>query len=95
MSNTEVDYKKIIADMEFAQNRYVTAQGLGIGVQAAKEQMKNVAFNYFSELLTAAKSNGVMAEDIAALNVALEDSDKELAALKATTAKAAHGKKAE
>ena len=32
MSNTEIDYKKIIADMEFAQNRYATAQGLGIGV---------------------------------------------------------------
>ena len=89
------DMNKIIADMTMAKNKYELAKDTGIGLAAAKEQMKNVAFNYFDELLAAAKNNTTMAEEIAALNVALEDSDKELAALKATTAKAAHGKKAE
>lgn len=96
MSNTNIDYKKIVADMEFAQNQYSAAQDTGIGIVPAKEQMKNVAFNYFGELLEAAKNNTAMAEEIAALNVALEDSDRELAALKAASAaKPAHGKKAE
>ena len=85
------DMNKIIADMTMAKNKYELAKDTGIGLAAAKEQMKNVAFNYFDELLDVVKDGTTLTEQIAALNVALEDSDKELATLKA----ASKGKKAE
>ena len=90
------DANKMIADMTMVKNKYELAKHTGIGLAAAKEQMKNVAFNYFDELLTAVKDGSVQAEQIAALNVALEDSDRELAKLKAAAArKPTQSKKAE
>ena len=90
------DMNKIIADMTMAKNQYELAKNTGIGLAAAKEQMKNVAFNYFDELLAAVKEGATLTEQITALNVALEDSDKELAELKAAAArKPTQAKKAE
>ena len=82
-----MDIEKIIADMEMAKGKYDLAVDTGIGVNAAKEQMKNIGFNYFSQLLEIAKKSKSAQEQIDMLTVALEDSDKELASLKAKAAK--------
>lgn len=78
---------KMIGELTLAKDQYELALNMNIGVAAAKERMKNVAFNYFGELLGCAKRCGELEEQVAALNVALEDSDKELAKLRAATPK--------
>ena len=87
-----MDIEKIIADMELASNKYSLAKDMGIGVNAAKEQMKNIGFNYFDRLLEIAKKSKSAQEQISMLTLALEDSDRELAELKAK-AKTAKPKK--
>ena len=78
----EVNIETIIREMSLAKGQYETAQETGIGVNAAKERMKNIAFNYFVKLLDIAKKSGELNSQVEALTIALNDSDKELSALK-------------
>lgn len=78
---------KMIAEMTLAKDQYELALNMNIGVAAAKERMKNVAFNYFGELLEIVRKSKDLAAQVDVLNAALEDSDKELAALKRTSSK--------
>lgn len=77
------DTKKIIDDMTDVKSEYEFALARGSGIASTKERMKNVGFNYFDQLLDIAKQNIALKEQIEVLNVALEDSDRELAELKA------------
>lgn len=79
---------KIISEMTLAQSAYNLAKETGIGIARAKEQMKNIAFNYFDELLEAARNVQTLQDEVNMLNIALEDSDKELAELKKKSASA-------
>ena len=79
---------KIISEMTLAQSAYNLAKETGIGIARAKEQMKNITFNYFDELLEAAKKSKSLQDEVNMLNIALEDSDKELAELKKKSASA-------
>lgn len=76
------DLKIIIKTMADVKAKYEFAKTCGIGVAAAKESMKNVAFNYFDQLQNIAQENISLREEIEMLNVALADSDKELKALR-------------
>ncbi len=73
---------KIISEMTLAQSAYNLAKETGIGIARAKEQMKNIAFNYFDELLETARNTQTLQDEVNMLRIALEDSDKELAELK-------------
>lgn len=77
-----MDNKKIISEMTLAREQFNLAKDTGIGLAAAKEKMKNIGFTYFDDLLEAAKKAVALEDEVATLNVALEDSDRELAALK-------------
>ena len=79
---------KIISEMTLAQSAYNLAKETGIGIARAKEQMKNIAFNYFDELLEAARNAQTLQDEVNMLRIALEDSDKELAELKKKSASA-------
>ena len=79
---------KIISEMTLAQSAYNLAKETNIGLAQAKERMKNIAFNYFDELLEAAKNAQTLQDEVNMLNIALEDSDKELAELKKKSAPA-------
>lgn len=73
---------KIISEMTLAKDQYALAKSTNIGAAQARERMKNIAFNYFDELLDAAIKSKELGEKVDLLNLALEDSDKELAELK-------------
>lgn len=73
---------KIISEMTLAKDQYALAQSTNIGIPQARERMKNIAFNYFDELLDAAIKSKELGEQVDLLNIALEDSDRELAELK-------------
>lgn len=73
---------KIISEMKLAKDQYALAKDTNIGIAQARERMKNIAFNYFGELLDAAIKSKELGEKVDLLNLALEDSDKELAELK-------------
>ena len=76
------DIEKIISDMTLAQDKYNLALETQIGLAQAKEYVKNVGFNYFGELLEIVKKYKDADEQVALLQVALDDSDRELSALK-------------
>ena len=84
-----MDNKKIISEMTLAREQFNLAKDTGIGLAAAKEKMKNIGFTYFDDLLEAAKKAVALEDEVATLNVALEDSDRELSALKKNAAKPA------
>ena len=86
MNNCYIE--KMISDMRLAKNQYELAKETNIGLERAKEQMKNIAFNYFQQLLECAENNQKLQDEINTLNIALEDSDKELSELKKKAAPA-------
>ena len=73
---------KIVSEMTLARSAYELAKETGIGIERAKEQMKNIAFNYFTQLLECAENNKTLQDEVNVLRIALEDSDKELSELK-------------
>ena len=79
---------KIISEMKLAKDQYELALETGMGVDRAKERMKNIAFNYFQQLLECAENNQKLQEQADMLRIALEDSDKELLELKKKAAQA-------
>lgn len=82
------DIEKMISDMILAKNQYELAKETNIGLERAKERMKNVGFNYFSQLIAIAQQVEALQDEVNTLNVALEDSDKELSELKKKAAQA-------
>ena len=82
------DIEKMISDMILAKNQYELAKETNIGLAQAKERMKNIAFNYFQQLLECAENNQKLQEQADMLRIALEDSDKELSELKKKSAQA-------
>lgn len=74
--------KEMIQNMADAKAAYISAQARGMGVVTAKERMKNIAFNYYEQLLKAAQENISLREEIDALDAALADADKELKELR-------------
>jgi len=74
--------KEIIEKMTNAKAEFIAAQNRGSGIAVAKERMKNIAFNYFDQLIDAAKENASLREEVAALDAALADADEELKELK-------------
>ena len=82
------DIEKMISDMILAKNQYEMAQETNIGLAQAKERMKNVGFNYFNQLIAVAQQVEALQDEVNTLNVALEDSDKELSELKKKAAQA-------
>lgn len=74
--------KEMIQNMADANAAYISAQARGMGVAVAKERMKNIAFNYYEQLLKAAQENISLHEEIDALDAALADADKELKELR-------------
>ena len=73
---------KIISEMKLAKDQYALAKSTNIGTAYARERMKNIAFNYFDDLLDVAIKSKELSEKVDLLNIALEDSDRELAELK-------------
>ncbi len=73
---------EMISEMTLAKEKYELAVDTGIGVVTAKERMMKIAFTYYGEILEMAAKNKKLEEQIAMLNVALEDSDRELSRLK-------------
>ena len=82
------DIEKMISDMILAKNQYEVAKETNIGLERAKERMKNVGFNYFSQLIAVAQQVEALQDEVNTLNVALDDSDKELSELKKKAAQA-------
>ena len=82
------DIEKMISDMILAKNQYELAKETNIGLAQAKERMKNVGFNYFSQLIAVAQQVEALQDEVNTLNVALDDSDKELSELKKKSAQA-------
>ena len=70
--------ENIVQTMSDARAAYLDCVGRGAGIAQAKEAMKNVAFNFYDELLAAVKENASLREEIAALDQALKDADDEL-----------------
>lgn len=75
-------YTEVIDKMKKAKSEYEFASARGSGMVAAKERMKNIAFNYFDKLLDALIQNDSLQEEIDALDRALADADNELKELK-------------
>ena len=74
--------KKIIEEMTNAKAEYIAAQTRRAGIVAAKERMKNIAFNYYDQLIKAAQENISLREEVDSLDAALADADEELKKLK-------------
>ena len=72
----------IIKEMTDAKMEYIAAQNRRAGVSAAKERMKNIAFNYYDQLIKAAQENISLREEVDSLDAALADADEELKKLK-------------
>ena len=87
------DIEKMISEMILAKNQYELAKETNIGLAQAKERMKNVGFNYFSQLIAVAQQVEALQDEVNTLNVALEDSDKELSELKKKASAPAQAKK--
>lgn len=79
---------KIIEEMTNAKAEYVAAQTRGAGIAGAKERMKNIAFNYYDQLIDAAKENISLREEVESLDEALANADEELKELKKPKKKA-------
>lgn len=72
----------MIKEMMDAKMEYIAAQNRRAGVSAAKERMKNIAFNYYDQLIKAAQENISLREEVDSLDAALADADEELKKLK-------------
>lgn len=72
----------MIKEMMDAKMEYIAAQTRRAGIVAAKERMKNIAFNYYDQLIKAAQENISLREEVDSLDAALADADEELKKLK-------------
>ena len=68
---------EMISELVNAKNMLEVARTSGLGVNAAKERMKNILFNYCDDLVADAKECASLREEVEALEAALEESDEE------------------
>lgn len=77
MSQTKLT-PEIISKQAEAKQRFISAKASNSGINMAKEQMKNLLFNYFDELIDAAIEIGKLREENDMLDAALRESDREI-----------------
>lgn len=68
---------EMIEKQSAAKQKLIAAKARASGVTLAKEQMKNLLFNYYEDLVQAALDNISQREEVSAQDEALQEADKE------------------
>lgn len=69
--------KEMVAAMNAANEALIAARATNAGINAAKERMKNLLFNYYKDIVETANKSLTLEEEVAALENALDEMDEE------------------
>lgn len=76
---------EMIEKQSAAKQKLIAAKARASGVTLAKEQMKNLLFNYYEDLVQSALDNISQREEVSAQDEALQEADKENDSLRLKT----------